>query len=178
MRKQSVYTGYMITDLVQIKRLGEQARAENEKFRRFMKTHAVNDKKFRHIADEIEGKIDCMECANCCRVATVELQERDIEKLAKFFRLSISKFMKQYTTVSEEEGVILQRTEEQGCVFLSGNECTVYEARPSTCVDFPHVVRGRGSLQSRMWQFIDRAVYCPIVYNSLEAFKDESKFRK
>jgi hypothetical protein len=29
-----------------------------------------------------------------------------------------------------------------------------------------------------MWQFIDRACYCPIVYNSLEAFKVETGFRR
>jgi hypothetical protein len=29
-----------------------------------------------------------------------------------------------------------------------------------------------------MWQFIDRACYCPIVYNSLEAFKQETGFRR
>jgi hypothetical protein len=28
-----------------------------------------------------------------------------------------------------------------------------------------------------MWQFIDRATYCPIVYNSLEAYKLISGFR-
>jgi hypothetical protein len=39
-------------------------------------------------------------------------------------------------------------------------------------------VRGNGSIASRMWQFIDRAVYCPIVYNALEAFKSETRFRK
>jgi hypothetical protein len=29
-----------------------------------------------------------------------------------------------------------------------------------------------------MWEFVDRACYCPIVYNSLEAFKDELKFQR
>jgi len=29
-----------------------------------------------------------------------------------------------------------------------------------------------------MWQFIDRACYCPIVYNGLEAFKEETGFRR
>jgi len=28
-----------------------------------------------------------------------------------------------------------------------------------------------------MWQMPDRATYCPIVYNSLEAFKEEVGFR-
>jgi hypothetical protein len=29
-----------------------------------------------------------------------------------------------------------------------------------------------------MWQFVDRACYCPIVYNSLEAFKKELGFTR
>ena len=73
---------------------------------------------------------------------------------------------------------ILRRTEETGCVFLAGKECTVYDARPDICQRFPHVVRGAGSIASRMWQFVDRACYCPIVYNSLEAFKEQLGFRR
>ena len=65
-----------------------------------------------------------------------------------------------------------------GCVFLRGNDCTVYEARPRTCEDFPHLVRGSGSFVSRMWEMPDRAIYCPIVYNALEAFKEETGFRR
>jgi hypothetical protein len=40
------------------------------------------------------------------------------------------------------------------------------------------LVRGGGSFASRMWQLVDRAAYCPIVYNSLEAFKEELGFSK
>jgi Fe-S-cluster containining protein len=87
-----------------------------------------------------------------------------------------AEFVRDYCEQSEEEGLILKRTP-QGCVFLDGNACTVYEARPHVCEYFPHLVRGEGSITSRMWQFIDRACYCPIVYNSLEAFKKETKFR-
>ena len=39
-------------------------------------------------------------------------------------------------------------------------------------------VRGAGSIESRMWQMIDRATYCPIVYNSLEAYKDIVGFQR
>ena len=61
---------------------------------------------------------------------------------------------------------------------FSGNDCLVYEDRPAICRDFPHVVRGEGRTHTRMWQFIDRACYCPIVYNSLEEFKEELRFQK
>ncbi len=166
----------MITDLVQIRRLGEKGRPENERFRQHLKRHDFVERRFRKIAEEIEDQIDCRACANCCRVATTRLLERDVEKLSKFLRIPRARFLREYTEQTEDEGLILKRGE-GGCVFLSGNDCTVYEARPGTCEDFPHLVRGAGSLVSRMWQFIDRATYCPIVYNAMDAFKKESRFR-
>jgi uncharacterized protein len=169
----------MITDLIQIRRLGEQKRPENERFRRHIKTHDFPERKFRRIAEAIEDEIDCMQCAECCRVAAiVPLQERDVEKLARFLRISPERFIAGYTQQHPDEGMILRHTQGEPCMFLSGNECTVYAARPSICVSFPHLVRGAGSIAHRMWQFIDRACYCPIVYNSLEAYKDEVGFRR
>jgi Fe-S-cluster containining protein len=167
----------VVTDLVQIRLLGEKKREENGRFRVFMKSRDHSDRILRRIAQGIEDEIDCTICANCCRVATAKVNERDVAKLAKRLRISEARFLAEYTEESEEEGRILRRTEGEGCVFLSGNECSVYDARPDSCQRFPHVVRGNGSIASRMWEFIDRACYCPIVYNSLEAFKAEMGFR-
>ena len=167
----------VLTDLVQIRRLGEKKRDENERFRRYIKTHGCNDKKFRMMAQEIQDQIDCRQCANCCRVGTTGISDRDVQKLAKFLRISPADFIRNYTEQSEEESRILKRNAD-GCVFLSGNDCTVYEARPDICVRFPHLVRGEGSIAFRMWAFIDRASFCPITYNVLEAFKAQTRFRR
>ncbi len=171
----------VITDLVQIQRLGEKKLKENELFRRHMKAHYFPERQFRHVAEEIGDQIDCRACANCCKVAETNIEQRDVERLAKFFGMTAKQFIMEYTTMSvqeedEEEELILRRTE-SGCIFLDGNDCTVYEARPDTCQDFPHLIRGRGSIQSRMWQMIDRATYCPIVYNTLEKYKEIVKFK-
>ena len=168
----------MLTDLVQIKLLGEKKRPENERFRKHMKSFDHSDRILRRIAESIEDQIDCLECANCCRVATARVTERDIERLAKYLHIKPARVLADYVVKSEEEGLILQRDRKTGCVFLNGNECTVYDARPESCQKFPHVVRGNGSLASRMWELIDRACYCPIVYNSLEAFKEEMNFKR
>ena len=168
----------MITDLVQIKLLGEKKRPENERFRKHMKSFDHSDRILRRIAEEIEDATDCLACANCCRVATAKVTERDVERLSKYLRLKPARFLADFTEESEEEGVVLRRDRKTGCVFLNGNECTVYDARPDSCQKFPHVVRGNGSIASRMWELIDRACYCPIVYNSLEAFKDEMDFKR
>ena len=168
----------MITDLVQIKLLGEKKRPENERFRKHMKSFDHSDRILRRIAEEIEDATDCLACANCCRVATAKVTERDVEKLSKYLHMKPGRFLADFTIASEEEGVVLKRDRKTGCVFLNGNECTVYDARPDSCQKFPHVVRGNGSIASRMWELIDRACYCPIVYNSLEAFKDEMEFKR
>jgi uncharacterized protein len=166
----------MITDLVQIARLGEQKRRENERFRRYIKTHNYVERRLKLIAQEIEDQIDCPECANCCRVATAKVTERDAAKLAKFLGLKIEAFVEQYTRLDDVDGRVLNHSPETGCVFLDGNECTVYDARPNACELFPHTVKGEGSRASRMWQYIDRACYCPIVYNTMEAWKEETGF--
>ena len=168
----------MLTDLVQIKLQGEKKREENLRFRKHMKAHDHSDRILRRIAVDVEEQIDCTQCANCCRVASAKVAERDVERLAKYLRIKPARVMADYVVESEEEGLVLRRDKKTGCVFLSGNECTVYDARPESRQRFPHVVRGNGSLASRMWEFVDRACYCPIVYNSLEAFKDELGFKR
>ena len=166
----------MITDLVQIRRLEHQKRGENAKFRAYLKSHRHSDRRLRRFGEEIEAEIDCTTCANCCRITDVGITERDIEKLAKFIGLSEREFRQQFTARDDAGALILKR-EESGCVFLKGNLCSVYEARPHNCANFPHVVRGTGSIASRMWEFVDRVNYCPIVYNWMETVKDDIGFK-
>lgn len=167
----------MITDLVQIRRLGESKRDENERLRAHLKRHTYVERKLKKIAEGVEASIDCTTCANCCKVANVEPTERDVEKLAKFLRISREHFLRDYTMLDEAGDRILKRTK-AGCVFLSGFDCMVYEARPRTCEYFPHVSKGEGRITTRMWELIDRATYCPIVYNTLEAIKVEVEFQR
>jgi uncharacterized protein len=167
----------MLTDLVQIRRLGEKKLDENKRLRQHLKRHSFVERRLKRVAEEIEDQIDCRACANCCRVATTKITERDAGKLARFLGIGVGRFLSEYTSKSEDEGLILKRTSD-GCVFLSGNDCTVFEARPHTCDDFPHLVRGAGSFLSRMWEMPDRATYCPIVFNALEAFKEETGFSR
>jgi uncharacterized protein len=165
----------MLTDLVQIHRLGQQKRDENSRFRAYLRNHRHSDRRLRRFGEDIEAQIDCTTCANCCRVSEVEITDRDIDKLAKFLGMSREEFIRDSTQQSESGELILKRTE-AGCVFLEGNLCSVYEARPQNCANFPHLVRGTGSIASRMWRLVERAEYCPIVYNWMEKVKEDIGF--
>jgi Fe-S-cluster containining protein len=165
----------MLTDLVQIRRLGQQKRNENFRFRAYLKNHRHSDRRLRRFGEEIEAQMDCTTCANCCRVSEVGITDRDVDKLAKFIGVTKEEFLRDFTQSDEEGDLILKKTE-AGCVFLKDNLCTVYGARPQNCANFPHVVRGTGSIASRMWQFVDRAEFCPIVYNWMEKVKEDIGF--
>jgi len=171
-----------ITDLVQIRRMGGQKREENFRFRAWIKSHNFVERQFRKAAEQIQDQIDCRQCAECCRVTEVQITERDVAKLSRFLGISETQFITQHTGVDEDGTAILRRIRHadgiEGCEFLAGNECTVYEARPANCERFPHLLKGAGSIQSRMWQFVDRATYCPIVYNWMETIKGLTNFRK
>jgi Fe-S-cluster containining protein len=179
----------VLTDLVQIRRLGEQKKEENLRFRKHLKSHVFVERQFRKAAQDVEDAIDCRACAECCRVTEVQLVERDVAKLARFLGMTEHAFMQNHTALDEDGAAILRRVPSKNagakpgskpggmaCEFLDGNECTVYEARPTNCERFPHLVRGAGSLEARMWAFVDRAAYCPIVYNWMETVKRLTKF--
>lgn len=172
-----VLSKQVTTDLVQIKRVGEKQHEENRRFRSWMKSHNFVERRLKAIAQDVEDSIDCTACANCCRVATTQITDRDADRLARFIGASLPEFLRDYTVESPDEGRILKRNE-NGCIFLEGNLCSVYAARPQTCELFPHLVKGNGSLVSRMWHMPDRAVYCPIVFNTLDEWKLETGFRK
>jgi uncharacterized protein len=74
----------MLTDLVQIRRLGETKLQENERFRKHLKRHNFVERRFRHIAQQVTEQIDCTQCANCCKVATTRLTDRDVDKIVRF----------------------------------------------------------------------------------------------
>src|SRR5207253_9847493 len=98
----------MITDLVQVRLLGEKKRDENLRFRRFMKSRDHSDRILRRIAQGIEEQIDCTQCGNCCRVATAVVTTRDAERLARHLRITPARFLADYTMEDEEEGRILR----------------------------------------------------------------------
>jgi Fe-S-cluster containining protein len=47
----------------------------------------------------------------------------------------------------------------------------IYEARPKTCRNFPHVAVGTPSLGGRPSSLARWAALCPIIYNALESYK-------
>src|SRR5258708_14279721 len=101
----------MLTDLVQIRRLGEKKLDENKRLRQHLKRHNFVERRLKHLAQKIEDQIDCMAFANCSRVATTRITERDVDKLVPFLGIGRTQFLQEYTVVREIARHILKRTD-------------------------------------------------------------------
>lgn len=88
---------------------------------------------------------DCAKCpAYCCSYPLIEVGKRDIARLAKHFRISYEQAERRFTKYDSGAKVRTLRHQQdehfkQVCRFLDTEKrrCTVYEARPAVCRDFP-----------------------------------------
>jgi Fe-S-cluster containining protein len=87
---------------------------------------------------------DCSKCpAYCCSVyERVQVTKRDLNRLAKYFKVSVETAMKRYTKMWGDERV-LRRTKDklftETCIFLNQETrgCGIYHARPAVCREYP-----------------------------------------
>ena len=89
---------------------------------------------------------DCLACGACClHAGGVLLLDDDVARLAAHFELSGDDVRMRYT--SDGEHLRTKGRDDPACVFLDGKRCTVYEARPQVCRDYP--VGGAACLRER-----------------------------
>ena len=162
----------MISDLAEIRRRTESQEGENLDFRRHVAARHLSIGPFHILANEIAAHTDCKACANCCRHTIVDLTVADIRAIAAYLRITAEQVIQMYTNPdSDSSSTRVLRNTDSACVFLDGNLCMIYEARPTACRNFPHIRAHSTTVGSRWSSLCRRAAVCPIVYNALEAYK-------
>ncbi len=82
------------------------------------------------------GKLDCLECANCCSTIPPIVNKPDRKRIAKYLGLSVKAFEQDYISLDEDGDSVMKTVP---CVFLGkDNTCSIYEVRPKACRQFPH----------------------------------------
>jgi uncharacterized protein len=162
----------LVTDLDEVFRFGTLKAQENLAFRRYLSAHHYSETPFQILASDVQRHVDCTACANCCRHSVVSVNRGEIETIAAHLGATPEAVARLYTAPDPDASTsrILNQSSD-GCVFLDGNLCMVYEARPKACRDFPHVAAGARSLGGRPSSLARWAALCPIIYNALEMYK-------
>jgi uncharacterized protein len=170
--------GEVVTDLAEVFRIGTAKAAENVAFRRHLSAHHAGDTPFQILASEIQQQVDCTACANCCRHSVVPVNAHEVDAIAQYLGTTPEAVTRLYTVRNPDTPTSrVLGTSPDGCVFLDGNLCIIYEARPKACRDFPHVTVGSHTLGGRRASLAKWAALCPIVFNAMEEYKRRTGFR-
>ncbi len=93
-------------------------------------------------------KYDCDKCvAYCCSIYDrVQVNARDIKRLAAHFGVTPEVATQRYTKLWGKERILRRKADRlfgQACMFLNQEtrKCTIYNARPGTCREFPDTSR-------------------------------------
>lgn len=86
---------------------------------------------------------DCLKCpAYCCSYDRIIVEKRDVARLARHFDLPPETVMKRFLKTVEGEQVLRHQKDKHFgsiCMFMDtkARRCTIYEARPSVCREYP-----------------------------------------
>ena len=152
----------------------EKRSADNQKkYRQFLqranKNKVLNE--LPDIHEEAVSKIDCLQCANCCKNYSPRFKTPDVKRISKHLRMRESEFIEKYLVV-DEEGDFVANT--KPCPFLGAdNFCSIYEERPSDCRRFPYT--DEDVIIKRKELTLKNSTFCPITYYVLEKLMEEIK---
>ena len=117
------------------------------------------------------SKIDCLQCANCCKNYSPRFKTPDIKRISKHLKMRESDFIQSYLKVDEDGDFVLRSTP---CPFLGeDNFCGIYEQRPSDCQRFPYT--DEDVFFKRQQLTLKNSTFCPITYYVLEKLIEAEK---
>lgn len=145
----------------------EKKSADHQKeYKRFLQRADKNKvlKQLDDVNDEAFQKINCLECANCCKNYSPRFKTTDIKRISKHLRMKEGAFIETYLRLDEEGDYVVNS---KPCSFLGAdNYCTIYEVRPSDCERFPYT--NEDVILKRPHLTLKNATFCPITYFVLE----------
>jgi Fe-S-cluster containining protein len=109
--------------------------------------------------DEAFRKVDCLECAACCKGYSPRFKTPDIKRIARHLKIKEGIFIETYLRLDEEGDYV---TRQHPCPFLGAdNYCSIYTVRPSDCSRFPYT--DEDVFWKRKQITLKNATFCPAV---------------
>ncbi len=144
------------------KKSGERAKLYKQFLLRPDKNKVL--KQLPGLHEEAFSKIDCLDCAACCKNYSPRFKTPDIKRISKHLRMKEGEFIEQYLNLDSDGDYVVKT---KPCPFLGAdNYCSIYEHRPSDCSRFPYT--DEDVLIKRPVLTQKNASFCPAVYFVLE----------
>ncbi|WP_435137774.1 YkgJ family cysteine cluster protein [Formosa sp. A9] len=159
-----------------IKNLPKQAKDKHNENRTFFKKLKKKPPKqldyiMQELHDEAFSNIDCLACANCCKTTGPLFTDKDVERIAKHFKMKPQQFIAEFLRIDEDNDYVLQSVP---CTFLGAdNYCSIYEVRPKACREYPHTDRKKFQQITNLT--LKNVAICPAAFQVVEAMKKRIK---
>lgn len=149
----------------------QQQAADNRKaYKRMLEKGNKNRilKALPDLHEEAFEKIDCLQCANCCKNYSPRFKNPDIKRIAKLLKMKEGDFTDTYLRLDEDNDYVLKQ---KPCPFLAeDNTCNIYEDRPSDCRRYPYT--DEDVLIKRVPLTLTNSTVCPITFHVLERLRE------
>jgi uncharacterized protein len=121
------------------------------------------------VEPEVWKEVDCLSCANCCKVMTPTFTVKDIKRISAHFDMTPAAFKDKWLMYEKRDGD--WQNKKQPCQFLNltDNKCSIYEIRPEDCSGFPHLAKKK--MTDYMHVHKQNLIYCPATYTMVEKMK-------
>jgi len=114
--------------------------------------------------EDVFSKVDCLECANCCKNYSPRFKQPDIKRIAKRLKIKEGDLVSRHLRLDEDGDYV---TKSSPCPFLAtDNTCTIYEDRPSDCARYPYT--NEDVIVKRVRLTLKNAMVCPATFMVLE----------
>lgn len=145
----------------------EKKSGEKQKlYKQYLQKADKNDvlKQLPDLHEQAFSKVDCLQCANCCKNYSPRFKTPDIKRISKHLKMRESDFIETYLVVDEEGDFVVKSLP---CPFLGAdNFCTIYDERPSDCRRFPYT--DEDVIIKRQVLTLKNSTFCPITWYVLE----------
>lgn len=151
----------------------KKSKERQKEYKKFL--HRANKnrvlKELPELNDEAFSKIDCLQCANCCKNYSPRFTPPDIKRISKYLGIKEGEFRDRYLRTDEDGDNVLQGLP---CPFLgSDNYCSIYEVRPTDCARFPYM--DDDFMLKRQPLALKNSSFCPITYYVIERLIEKAK---
>jgi Fe-S-cluster containining protein len=151
----------------------KQSEAHQKQYKQFLQRADKNKvlKQLPDLHEEAFARIDCLQCANCCKNYSPRFKTPDIKRISKQLGMKEGDFIETYLVLDTEGDYV---TNTKPCPFLgTDNFCSIYDARPSDCHRFPYT--DEDVILKRPAITLKNSSFCPIVFHVLERLLPTSK---
>ncbi len=146
---------------------------ENEEFSKFLREGGITrdkvDAAVARLYQDCVQKIDCTQCANCCKQSSPHLNHEDLRRIAKRLHRTQADFKRLFLVKDVDFGDY--GFTRKPCPLLENDRCIVYPDHPQECREYPHL--DKPDFVSRLVNFMENYEVCPIVFHVIEGLKSE-----